>query len=100
MNLRSTLASACILLTAQCIAASDDQDTLQANKAKAVTAAQANDYEYLVTQHADSGKQPDSKIFRQWILDEINHDSAMRDQIGEQIAGIEENGHNCNWLTS
>ncbi len=97
---KSGMAAVLLFLSvAHGISRGNDNDALQANKAKAISAAQSADYSHLITQHARSGKQPDPQVFHQWILDEINNDSVMRDQIGDEIALIQDNGRNGNHLT-
>lgn len=76
-------------------------DKVQANKEKALAIAkgEGGGYENLITQHAPKGNAPDPKLFVQWILDEINNDSVMRDQIGDELADIQNNGRNSGSLT-
>ena len=62
--------------------------------------AKEGHYENVITQNNPGGKAPSPKLFSQWVLDEINKDSAMRDQIGDEIAEIQDNGRNASRLIS
>jgi hypothetical protein len=89
-----------LIATCQILCSAEEAaNALVAKKERAIAAIEQGGYEHLITQHAATGKAPDSSIFVLWILDEINNDSAMRDQIGDELAEIENNGHNDNWLT-
>jgi hypothetical protein len=54
-------------------------------------------YTNLITQDANKGA-PSPEMFSQWVLDEINNDSLMRDQIKPDLTDIENNGHNSSEL--
>jgi hypothetical protein len=89
-----------LFLLSNHITKGDEPDKiLQDNKAKAILALNAKDYDYLITQHASNSTAPDPSGFRQYLLDEINHDSVMRDQIDDELEEIESNGHNSSILT-
>lgn len=62
--------------------------------------ATVDDYRHLITQHAKTSEAPGPGEFTDWLLNEINCPSMLRDQIAEDIDAIESNGRNTNFLDS
>lgn len=62
--------------------------------------ATVDGYGHLITQHAKTGEAPASGEFTDWLVNEINCPSLLRDQIAEDIDAIESNGKNGNFLES
>ena len=101
MNTKFHISTAILLLASVPFTslAQDSGEQIQANKERAIATAREGGYKHLITQHAPNGQAPDPKLFEEWILTEINNNSAMRDQIGDELAEIQNNGKNTNWLT-
>lgn len=78
----------------------DEDVALQTNKEKAVALVRAGAYKNLISQHVPNGKSPAPKLFIHWFLDEANNDSVIRDQIGDELAEIQNNGRNSAGLAS
>jgi hypothetical protein len=60
----------------------------------------AADYNDLITQSPVDPKTPGVSNFVPYLLDELNHDSAMRAQIGDDLQDIESDGHNSDEVVS
>jgi len=101
MNIRFHIPAALLLLATGPFTslAQNNEEAIQVNKQRAMATAREGGYKHLITQHAPNGQAPDPKLFEEWILTEINNNSAMRDQIGDELAEIQNNGKNGNTLT-
>lgn len=55
-------------------------------------------YRKILAQNVSNGSTIDLQLVKQWILDEINNNSLMRNEIKNEISDIEENGRNANRL--
>jgi hypothetical protein len=76
---------------------SKEDSALQRNRDIARKIAQEAGYEHFITQYAKEEEKHDPgllKLLKDYILNEINHESVMRDEIGDRVADLETNGRN------
>lgn len=69
-------------------------------QARALQVATTTKYSNIILQDAESAAAPDGALFKNWLLMEVNNNSLLRDQIAEDVDGIETNGRNSNLLES
>jgi len=97
-KLKSYLLLLGLLLSMHVRSLAQESDSQNPENEEAVAIAKKSEYENLLTQQAGKKDYLNSKLFTQWILDEINNDSLMRAEIVSSISEIEENGHNSSNL--
>lgn len=89
-----------LILFAASVAQLAAQDATEPSErqAKALKVAASVKYQNLITQHAKTGEAPAPDEFADWLLAEANNPSLLRDQIADDIDGIETNGRNGNFM--
>jgi hypothetical protein len=71
---------------------------IEKNKLLAGIIAREPGYKNLISQWAKKDTKPD--VFNDWIMNEINNESVMRDQIADLLADLSRNGRNSSEMTT